>query len=67
MFVNAVDVETCIFIWDKISTEKSIAIVRATTALIFANSDKIRDDAHPFTIVKSLAASRLVKEISEAY
>lgn len=67
LFVNTVDLESCIFLWNKLMEDGSIALIRGVVSLISISERPIRDGEHPLNILKTFPGNRIKPQLSEEY
>ena len=67
LFVNAVDIETCIFLLDKLMEEGSIALIRGVVSLVSISEKHIKNGEHPLNILKTLTEKRIKPQLSLEY
>jgi Ca2+-binding EF-hand superfamily protein len=67
LYVNAVDLESMVYLWDKFTAEGSIALVRGVVSLLFICERLVKKQEHPATILKFLAANRVAAQLPFIY
>lgn len=67
LYVNAVDLESMVFLWDKFTQEGSIALVRGVVSLLFICEKSVKSQEHPAVIVKYLAVNRVAAQLPFIY
>lgn len=67
VFVNAIDFESCIFLWTKLMSEGNIALIRGVVALASVSKAEIVQGQHPLSISKALPQKKINQEIQAEY
>jgi Ca2+-binding EF-hand superfamily protein len=67
LYVNAVDLESMVFLWDKFTAEGSIALIRGVLSLLFICEKSVKNQEHPATILKYLAVNRVAAQLPFIY
>ena len=67
LFVNAVDFESCIFLWGRLMEEGNIALIRGVVSLVSINMPLVTAGEHPLNILKSLNESRVYGQLHTEY
>ncbi|OMJ92290.1 hypothetical protein SteCoe_4949 [Stentor coeruleus] len=67
LFVNTVDLEACIFLWDKLMLESSVPLICGVVSLVSISDQEIRSEHHPLNILKQLPEKRIINELSQEY
>lgn len=67
MFVSTVDIQTTVFLWDRLCIEGSIALIRGIVSLIIISEKALKNGTHPLNILKLLPDNRLAPQVKEAY
>lgn len=67
LFVNAVDFESCIFLWDKLMQQGNIALIRGVVALASVSKQEISQGQHPLNILKVFTEKRIRGELEREF
>ena len=67
IFVSTVDIETTVFLWDKLCKEGSISLIRGVVALVIISEKAVKNGTHPLHILKILADNRVAPQVQETY
>lgn len=67
LFVNAIDFESCIFLWTKLMHEGNIALIRGVVALVSVSKEEVSQGQHPLNISKAFPEKKLKQEIEAEY
>ena len=67
MFVNTIDFASTIFLWDKLSEEGSIALIKGVVSCVSISMAAIINQEHPIQVLKILAQSRISVQLEVTY
>ncbi|OMJ78169.1 hypothetical protein SteCoe_22060 [Stentor coeruleus] len=67
LFVSTVDMESTVFLWDKMCEDGSIGLIRGIASLILISERAVIKKMHPIQILKSLNENRLAPQLKETY
>mmetsp|Transcript_504 Transcript_504/g.850 ORF Transcript_504/g.850 Transcript_504/m.850 type:complete len:540 (-) Transcript_504:33-1652(-) len=67
LFVNTVDLESTVFLWDKLTEEGNIALQRGLTSIVQIMKEDIQNRLHPIQIVKKLPKLQVKKQLEQVY
>ena len=67
LFVNTVDFESCIFLWDRLMEEGSIALIRGVISLVSISHEMVSEGQHPLNILKSLSEKHIKIPLQAEY
>ena len=67
LYINAVDLESCIFLWEKFMEEGSNALVRGVVSLVSISENSVRNGEHPLTILENLTENQIKPQLAEEY
>lgn len=67
LFVNAVDFESCIFLWTKLMEQGNIALIRGVVSLASVSTEDIFKGNHPLNILKVFPEKRLKNELESKF
>ncbi|OMJ76886.1 hypothetical protein SteCoe_23659 [Stentor coeruleus] len=67
IFVSTVDIETTVFMWDRLCHEGSIALIKGVTSLVKVYEKDVKKGLHPLQLIRILNNSRVVIKVKETY
>lgn len=67
LYVNAIDLESMVYLWDKFTEEGSIALIKGVVSLLFICEKSLKNQEHPATILKYLAVNRVAAQLPFIY
>lgn len=67
IFVNTVDMQTTVFLWDKLSEHGPIALIRGVVSLVVISEKAVKNETHPIQILKMLNENRVAPQVKEIY
>mmetsp|Transcript_23950 Transcript_23950/g.42417 ORF Transcript_23950/g.42417 Transcript_23950/m.42417 type:complete len:607 (+) Transcript_23950:1496-3316(+) len=67
LYVNAIDLESMVYLWDKFTEEGSIALIRGVVSLLFICEKSLKNQEHPAVILKYLAVNRIAAQLPFIY
>lgn len=67
LFVNVVNFECTLFIWDKLMNQGSIALINGTVSLAMVCEQDIINGEHPLKIIKSLYGRNIDEQLQDLY
>lgn len=67
IFVSTVDMQTTVFLWDKLSEHGSIALIRGVVSLVIISEKAVKNGTHPIQILKMLNENRVAPQVKEIY
>jgi Ca2+-binding EF-hand superfamily protein len=67
LFVSTVDLQTTVFLWDKLAEHGSIALIRGVVSLVIISEKAVNNGTHPLQILKLLNENRIAPQVKETY
>lgn len=67
LFVNTVDLESTIFLWDNLALEGSLALIKGVTSLVGISSSLVAKGDHPIKILKSFSENDVSAQLKKIY
>ncbi|CAG9317773.1 unnamed protein product [Blepharisma stoltei] len=67
MFVNTVDLESLVFLWDRLASEGSIALIRGVVSIVSIFERNVKKGEHPLKILQQMAGQRIAPQLSLIY
>jgi Ca2+-binding EF-hand superfamily protein len=67
LFVNAIDFESCTFLWTKLMEEGNIALIRGVVALVSVSKEAVASGEHPLNISKAFPEKKLKIDLEQEY
>lgn len=67
LFVNTVDMESTVFLWEKMCEDGSISLIRGIVSLVLISEKAVNKGIHPIQILKILNENRVAPQLKETY
>lgn len=67
LFINTIDLQSTLFLWEKIFTDGSVAITRGAVSLILISDKAIKKDVHPLMILKIIRGQQICTQLISLY
>lgn len=67
LFINTIDMQSTVFIWDQLFIEGSVCLVKAIICLVMFSAEFIQKEMHPLMIIKELQNLQFSVFLKENY
>lgn len=67
LFINTIDMQSTLYLWDMLFTDGSVAFIRGAVCLVLLSEKAIKKEIHPLMILKLIQNQRICPQLKSLY